>query len=400
MFAKGLKLTIATGVAAFTLFSAACPAAAGPWGGNSYTPIGNAYHTPVSRIEIDNFPKEIRQYNLIRNTWLEEKIQKPLLAYNPRKIFKAKGKYDDGLRQCYTEPVGTYEDSDSAATYHGGGYISVTRGRIEEISAPYYGQRGIPIKDYNIYALSALASDYAHECGHWYYGDAVSERRLQQNQATADRDAIAMEERADAFGIRLLEDVPHFSVGGDLIAMRLTACEQGWNNDDSTEHPSNAIRWDNTYRFIKNRADNRVYFRNPSNKNSNVFYIRDNNHKEWKIAVPVQYRIEPAQPGTNKRVLRSAEDRAAYVMGQVAWAIKHDIWDKDHLHIVNANEYFHDLPNTNLDINVLVAKISDKRWKIIDWFILDDNDTYYNQAESDRLYLYLQSLLSSAGFDI
>ena len=87
-------------------------------------------------------------------------------------------------------------------------------------------------------------------------------------------------------------------------------------------------------------------------------------------------------------------------MGQVAWAIKYDIWDKEHLYIVNASEYFHDLPNTNLDINVLVAKLNKKRWKIIDWFILDENDTYYNKAESDRLSLYLQSLLSSAGFDI
>ena len=367
----------------------------------AYTPIGEFFHIPASKMETDNFwNKEITEENIKRNTYLETYIQSPLIKYNPKKVWKAKSKYDDGLKEVYLKPVGDSTDGDVGGRTYGGGYISLSRGSILVNSAPYYGSYDTTTtpKDYNVYALSAIASDYAHECGHWYYDDALTEGKRNQTKETTQRDTIDMESRADAFGIRLLENVPQFSVGGDLISVRRMAEQSSWYNK-SEDHPSKASRWNNTYSYIKQMSNNRVRFDNESSHNSNIFYIKDKKGQNWEIVVPPQYDVAGFVNANNKKQLYSSYERANYVIGQVAWAIKNNCWDANHVTIEEGIKYFRDIPQSDAKILVIVARKNDGEYKIIDWggTTKIESKKYYTPEQKQALDNYLTNLFYSAG---
>ena len=364
----------------------------------AYVPIGENYHIPPIKMETDNFwQKEVQA--LQRSEYLEQSIQAPLIRYNPQKIWKAKAKYDDGLKGVYINPRGTSTDSDVGGANYGGGYISLTRGSVLVNSAPYYGKGDTTLtpKDYNVYARSAIASDYAHECGHWYYDDALNSKKLGQSKETAARDVISIEARADAFGIRLLENVPQFSVGGDLISVRRMARQGGWYSNLG-KHPTYDSRWKNTYNYIKQMSNYRVRFEDENSHDNSTFYIRDKKGQDWQIVVPDQYEVADITDINNKKVLYNRDDRARYVMGQVAWAIKNDVWDTKHFRVYKAQDYFPDMPETDFDVNVIVIQKSKTEWKIIDWFIYpkeEGKENYYTETQKQALEKYLIPLASS-----
>lgn len=365
----------------------------------AYVPIGENYHIPSIKIEIDNFWEKEAQA-LQRSKYLELNIQAPLIKYNPHKVWKAKTKYDDGLKEVYIYPKGTSTDSDVGGSNYGGGYISLTRGSILVNSAPRYGSSDTTLtpKDYNIYALSAIASDYAHECGHWYYNDPLTSVKLGQSKETADRDMIPQEARADAFGIRLLENVPQFSVGGDMISVRRMAKQSSWYGNQK-EHPTHDSRWKNTYNYIKQMSNCRVYFEDETSHENNTFYIKDKQGKDWGIVVPPQYDVDGFVDAYNKKELYSSYERANYVMGQVAWAIKNNCWDANHVSIDEGTKYFKDIPQGDVTIKVIVARKNNKEYKIIDWGGTStvENKNFYTPEQKEAFDNYLSNLLSNAG---
>ncbi len=367
----------------------------------AYVPIGENYHIPAAKMEVDNFfSKELSANNLQRSDFLERNIQAPLIKYNPQKIWKAKSKYADGLKFVYIRPIGTSTDSDVGGSNPGGGYISLTRGSILVNSAPFFGSADTTLtpKDYNIYALSAIASDYAHECGHWYYDDPLVSSKLGQSDQTVARDLVSQEARADAFGIRLLENVPQFSVGGDLNSIRRGAKQSGWYGNPK-EHPTFDSRWKNTYNYIKQMSNNRVRFENENSHDNGVFYIKDKQGKDWKIVVPKQYDVYGFVDANNKKELYNSYERANYVMGQVAWAIKNNCWDANHVSIEDGTKYFKDIPQGDVTIKVIVARKNNKEYKIIDWGGTSkvENKNFYSAEQKEAFDNYLSNLLYSTG---
>ncbi|MSV23885.1 hypothetical protein FYJ78_01510 [Selenomonas sp. WCA-380-WT-3B 3/] len=252
-------------------------------------------------------------------------------------------------------------------------------------------------KDYNVYALSAIASDYAHECGHWYYNDAVIDANLNQTNETSDKDTMQMETRADAFGIRLLENVPQFSVGGDLISMYRAAQQMGWNIGG--KHPTNISRWNATYKYIRQMAGGRVNFYNESSQENEIFYIKDSQGKKWEIVIPPQYEVANFVNMESKKQLYTAYERANYVIGQVAWAIKNNCWDENHVNIEDGSKYFKDIPQGDITIKVIVARKNSREYKIIDWVGTStvQSKKYYTPEQKQALDDYLSNLLYSTG---
>lgn len=366
----------------------------------AYVPVGEDYHIAFDKEETDSFLKN-ELGGLQRSEYLEKNIQAPLIKYNPQKVWKSNSKYADGLKEVYIEPVGNAFDSDGSGTNYGGGYISLTRGSVFINSAPVYGSNKVTLtpKDYNVYALSAIASDYAHECGHWYYDDALLDRKFNQTREIADKESIKVEARADAFGIRLLENVPQFSVGGDLISVYRMAQQTGWNGAGKT-HPTNISRWKTAYNYIYQMAGGRVNFYNESSQENRIFYIKDSQGEKWEIVTPPQYEVANFVNVESKKQLYTAHERANYVIGQVAWAIKNNCWDANHVTIEDGSKYFKDIPKGDITIKVIVARKNSREYKIIDWVGISKVQTkkYYTQEQEQEVDDYVVNLLLSTGF--
>lgn len=366
----------------------------------AYVPVGEDYHIAFDKEETDSFLKN-ELGGLQRSEYLEKNIQAPLIKYNPQKVWKSNSKYADGLKEVYIEPVGNAFDSDGSGTNYGGGYISLTRGSVFINSAPVYGSNKVTLtpKDYNVYALSAIASDYAHECGHWYYDDALLDRKFNQTREIADKESIKVEARADAFGIRLLENVPQFSVGGDLISVYRMAQQTGWNGAGKT-HPTNISRWKTAYNYIYQMAGGRVNFYNESSQENRIFYIKDSQGEKWEIVTPPQYEVANFVNVESKKQLYTAHERANYVIGQVAWAIKNNCWDANHVTIEDGSKYFKDIPQGDITIKVIVARKNSREYKIIDWVGISKVQTkkYYTQEQEQEVDDYVVNLLLSTGF--
>ena len=390
MIKKKILTSVITLAIAVTTYSSAL----------AYVPVGEDYHIAFDKNETDYALKN-NLGGLQRSEYLEKNIQAPLIKYNPQKVWKSNSKYADGLKEVYIRPVGNTFDSDDSGRNHGGGYISLTRGSVFINSAPVYGSNKVTLtpKDYNVYALSAIASDYAHECGHWYYDDAFIDKKLNQTREKADKDAIKAEARADAFGIRLLENVPQFSVGGDLISVYRMAQQSGWNGSGKT-HPTNISRWNTTYNYIYQMAGGRVNFYNESSHENRIFYIKDSQGKKWEIVTPPQYEVANFVNVESKKQLYTAHERANYVIGQVAWAIKNNCWDANHVTIEDGSKYFKDIPQGDITIKVIVARKNSREYKIIDWVGISKVQTkkYYTQEQEQEVDDYVVNLLLSTGF--
>ena len=383
---KNFKKIIITGTLTLTIVSFNITNA---W---AYTPIGETYHIPADKNECNWFEDEniIQQYKLTVNKDLEKYVQAPLIKYNPDKLRKAKGKYDDGLRHVYTESDGNQWNMGVGGGNYAAGHISLTTGDVEVAMAPSYGELGLLMKDYNVYGLSHLACDYGHECGHWWYDDAW----LLAGQKDVDNSEEYQQElRADAFSIRLVENVPQFSVGGDLIAIHKLAMDRGWRSGQGV-HPTAHDRWKKTYQFIKESSIYRVAFSNNS-YGSNKLHIKDKTGKIYEITVPPQYDPEAMAKGELK-ILRNETDRAYYVAGQIAWAIKNNVWNKKHISFVNAQDIFKDFPKS-IPAKVMIAKVSNNKWKIIDWVIDDLNGSkgFLTKEEGEKEYNYFLLLFST-----
>ena len=390
MIKKKILTSVMTLAIAVTTYSSAL----------AYVPVGEDYHIAFDKNETDYTLKN-ELGGLQRSEYLEKNIQAPLIKYNPQKVWKSNSKYADGLKEVYIEPVGNAFDSENSGYNHGSGYISLTRGSVFINSAPVYGSNKVTLtpKDYNVYALSAIASDYAHECGHWYYDDAFIDKKLNQTREIADKESIKVEARADAFGIRLLENVPQFSVGGDLISVYRMAQQTGWNGSGKT-HPTNISRWKTTYNYIYQMAGGRVNFYDESSQENRIFYIKDSQGEKWEIVTPPQYEVANFVNVESKKQLYTAHERANYVIGQVAWAIKNNCWDANHVTIEDGSKYFKDIPKGDITIKVIIARKNSREYKIIDWVGISKVQTkkYYTQEQEQEVDDYVVNLLLSTGF--
>ena len=321
----------------------------------AYTPFDKDYHTPTTKEELMDLYSsgELNQANLEKSSFLESKIQAPLIKYNSDKLKKATDKYSDGLHDVFLAKTNGIDVSGKNLS----GYIYLTSGLLDKISDNY--------DDYNIYGLSAIASVYAHECGHWYYNDCW----VTDGQSHTNVDIMKQEQRADNFALKLLENVPNFSVGGIMSKTYYVAYENGWYNENLT-HPDNISRYKATYDYIKESSNERVVFDNDL-KNSNELLVADKGKTAY-------FTVYPQEQVVNGQKVVSAFERANYIAGQIAWAIKNNCYDSKHITYEDAHKYFKDLPS-NISATAIIATANNGKWKIIDWYQNDKADTTEKQ---------------------
>ena len=329
----------------------------------AYTPIGQDYHTPTPREELEDtynryFDKVKKEHhNEMEKSVFLESIRDNLIRYNSNKLKKATGKYDDGLRDVFVTDKGMRTSKEGGEEF--AGFVTI------EAPVLYYVSDN-PTKDYNIYAHSTIANTYAHEASHWYYGDGWV---TAEQKTSSDKDDIKVEIRADALAIKLIDNVPTYSAGGALSDAYYMAYEDGWYNESLT-HPDNISRYEVAYSFIKESSNERVIFDNDL-KNSNELLVADKKKTAY-------YTVYPQEQVLNGEKVASAFDRANYIAGQIAWAIKNNCYDEKHITYEDAHKYFSDLP-TDVSATAIIVKNNSGKWKIIDWYQTDKAETTEKQ---------------------
>ena len=229
-------------------------------------------------------------------------------------------------------------------------------------------------KDYDIYATSCLAAEYAKEASRWYYNEKVPQDNI----------------RAEKFAVNLLDNVPTFSVGGVLMSRQRT--QTIVQDDFATESNENDLY--DLYSFILNTSQNRVGFAN-DDTNTNQLLVADKNGDYWSVFAPPQFdvtKLEFERALEDKTIMTRGEDRAYYTAGQIAWAIKNNAWDSSHVTFMDAHKYFKDLPK-NINFTAVIATTDKGNWKLIDWYLSDSS--YLTESQQENLNLYVDGMKAS-----
>jgi len=345
---------------------------------NAFAYATGDYHEVASQEEHEAIQqkweetKKEHNNNIVRSEFLENKIQAPLIKYNHDKLKKANSPYDDGLYHVYIENSPNMGVGGESIL----NYIYITKGYINAVSSN-------DLSDYNVYGLSAIAFMYAHESGHWYYNDAWLENNQKDNNQTTKLQEI----RADKFSLSVIDKVPQFSTGGQLMF------SYRYDNGNGISYPTKTERINIGYNYIKNTSNNRVYFENDKLGTNHLLVSDLKEEYEFEVYPPNQYSpktILNEVNEENKTILMNSTDRAFYVSGAIAWAIKNGVWNKNSISYEDAHKYFADLPQ-NVNATAIIAR-SQNSYKIIDWYFSDE---YLTQKQKTELNNYLEMLKAS-----
>ena len=337
-------------------------------------------HIPTSREELNNAERDLkvlkkRYPDIEESTFITDNIQAPLIKNNPDLLKKAIKKHDDGLRKVYIIDKKHPESVGKGIFTISAGNIALTQGFINAKMALEPGTyTPKSYKDYDIYATSCLAAEYAKEASRWYYNEKVPQDNI----------------RAEKFAVNLLDNVPTFSVGGVLMSrQRMQTIMQ----DDFAAKASEASLYD-LYSFILNTSQNRVGFTN-DDINTNQLLVADKNGDYWSVFAPPQFdvtKLEFERALEDKTIMTRGEDRAYYTAGQIAWAIKNNAWDSSHVTFMDAHKYFKDLPK-NISFTAVIATTDKGNWKLIDWYLSDSS--YLTESQQENLNLYVDGMKAS-----
>lgn len=315
--------------------------------------------------------KKEHNNDIVRSDFLEKKIQAPLIKYNQNKLKKASSPYEDGLYNVYVANNEIQNVGESVLNH-----IYITKGYIDSV---------LPNRnDYNIYGLSAIASVYGHEAGHWYYNDVW----FKNDQPKTDAVSKFQEIRADRFSLSVIDNVPNFSAGGDFIYNYRYARGNG------ISHPTAKERQSLTYNYILNASNNRVYFENHEIGTNHLLVADKNEQYEFEVYPPNQYEpkaILNEIDNENKTILTGSLDRAFYVSGAIAWSIKNNAWNANSVKYEDAHKYFRDLPS-DINATAIIARASNGQYKIIDWYLSPE---YLTDKQKTELKNYLINLKAS-----
>lgn len=337
-------------------------------------------HIPISREELNNAERQLkilkkRYPDMEESSFITDNIQAPLIKYNPNLLKKATKKHDDGLRKIYIIDKNNTENIGKGIFTISAGNIALTQGFINAKMALEPGTYTPKShKDYDVYATSCLAAEYAREASRWYYNEKVPQDNMM----------------ADEFAVNLLDNVPTFSVGGILMTRQRT---QTTTEDDFPAETDEYALYD-LYSFILNTSQNRVGFTN-DDTTTNQLLAADKNGDYWSVFPPPQFDVTKLEyEGTleDKTIMTRGEDRAYYTAGQITWAIKNKAWDSSHVTFSDAHKYFKDLPK-NIGFTAIIATTDQGNWKLIDWYLSDSS--YLTESQQKDLNMYVDGMKAS-----
>lgn len=276
------------------------------------------------------------------------------LAYIQRRIVESNPEYlnvNDGVHKRWLSPMKMYHsDSPNAFMLPGGyGYMAdsmVNFMNTYQNDGYINNNRTRYLNGANIYNTSAVAFVMGHEFGHWAGKDHLEgyDKQFGLNflvgifggQAGSIGGAMAQsfgvnlvdtlidrqmsfnqEKGADEWGLKFLENVPEYSTGGALMKFdRFLRLEEIRYPDGKrpknfrNPHPETQKRFDRTMDYIRKSSNNRV------DVIGSELYVDG-------TKIPVYGREDIVQ-----------RERVFYIAGQIAAAIKHDMFHERNVHFV------------------------------------------------------------------
>jgi hypothetical protein len=286
------------------------------------------------------------KYEVVSDDDLLE-IQRRLVVCNPGTLNRR-----DGMHKRWLEPIKMYHSDSPNAFMLPGGYSYMADSMVNFINTVqndgYINKHYLrPMNKSNIYNTSAVAFVMGHEFGHWAGKDHLESYDKQfglnliasflgmggssMSAATAQsiginlvdtlwerKMSLSQEYGADEWGLKFLENVPEYSTGGALMKFdRFLRLEEIRFPDGKrpknfrNPHPQTMKRYQRTMKYIANSSNGRVKIDNGD------LYV-DNQ------LIPLDGRADVV-----------SKERVFYVAGQIAAAIKKDMFHPRNLTFVS-----------------------------------------------------------------
>lgn len=266
-----------------------------------------------------------------RDSFLDH-ISRRIVAFNSDKLNFDDGQHDRWLEQVYLE-----NDSDKGNAWSNGGVTIITRREVDlatmhEPDATKYTRafnRGY--SSGKIGAASNVASVLAHEYAHFARKDSM-------HVGLTNKENRGAETEADLLGMDFLVRIPEYSPGS-MIYFHVVEDENGYwggNNGDETVT-------DYAYPFTLDMAVNDAdYLKKMSNGRVVLTHKLDKKYGQWRC---LHLSVDGKNIGDDKGVLpncvlASANERTAYLAGQIAASIKMGIWKKSALEIIEKSRLY------------------------------------------------------------
>ena len=266
------------------------------------------------------------------------KIAKDIIRANPSKLTD-----DPNVTPRYIKPIC---QNTSGHTYESGyGGINISKGK--SFHSAYRGSNTnvFEKKDYypELYMYNAsIADSLAHEMGHWY-----------QNN---DEHSMAKEDEADNYAMEFTEPLEYGSYAGQWSSYE-SAYSAGRNHKETWYDAQDALDYIEkaSKGHIKFLGDGRGSF--STFKFDNVFFLRENStlygtqsvehvypfllkdSDKWNDFV-VDEKIK--RNGIREAFNPDSDYHVAYVAAQIAFAIKYNVFDTKHTHLMDAWTFWHD----------------------------------------------------------
>ena len=329
-------------------------------------------------------------------------IQRRLILCNPAYL-----NWNDGAHKRWLAPMKMYHSDSPNAFMLPGGYSYMADSMVNFMNTVqndgYINKHYLrPMNKSNIYNTSAVAFVMGHEFGHWagkdhlesydkqfglnmllsfFGGNAGSVGGMVAQTAGVnivdtliDRQmSFNQEKGADEWGLKFLENVPEYSTGGALMKFdRFLRLEEIRFPDGKrpknfrNPHPQTEKRYQRVIKYIENSSNGRVK-------------IDNGDHYVDKQLIPLDGRADVVK-----------KERVFYVAGQIATAIKKDMFHPRNLKFVSVPKSIDARDPARVDEMYFIAENdSGTDYKIIDKvrynesLSFEDNMEVVTSSESD-----------------
>ena len=267
------------------------------------------------------------------------KIAKDIIRANPSKLTD-----DPNVTPRYIKPIcqTTYG---TTKVFGYGGINIASKDKIWSASYRNYNSVFYTKKDFypELYMYNAaVANDLAHEMGHWYMN--------RENHDTAEED------EADNYAMEFTEPLEYGSYAGQWRSYS-SGVSAGDRHKETWEDAQDALDYiEKTSKgHIKFLGDGRGSF--STFKFDNVFFLRENTTLYGTQSAEHVYPVIPKDSDkwndfvVDEKIKRNGIKEAfnpdsdyhvAYVAAQIAFAIKYNVFDMNHTHVMDAWTFWHD----------------------------------------------------------
>ena len=269
------------------------------------------------------------------------KIAKDIIRANPSKLTD-----DPNVTPRYIKPICGKENGHTFFFGYGGINIG---SKGEMFHATYNSNNSNVYQKENYYPElymynATIANDLAHEMGHWY-----------QNN---DEHSMAKEDEADNYAMEFSEPLEYGSYAGQWLSYNSVSAsgENATNHKNLEDDAQDALDYIEkaSKGHIKFDGDGHGYFNSFTfdgttflQENKIVYYgsatnaypETPKNSEKWNDFV-VDERLK--KNGIKESFNPNDQYHIAYVAAQIAFAIKYNVFDTKHTHIMDAWTFWHD----------------------------------------------------------